>query len=451
MFRLVRVLSFLALFLAAGSAPAAERGFTFKSYMLENGLQVVVFPNNRAPIVNQTLWYRVGSADEPKGVSGIAHFLEHLMFKGTPSVPPGEFSKIVARNGGRDNAFTSADYTGYFQTIAADRLDMIMRMEADRMVNLILSDEQVLPERDVILEERRSRTDNNPAALLSEVTAEALYGPEGYGIPIIGYEREMKKLSREDAIAFYRQHYAPNNAILVIAGDVDPEQVRAMAERHFGGFKPATLAPRTRPFRTTVAGPAYVERRDERVKQAQWSRDFLAPSYRAGETRHAVPLQVLSYVLGGNQNSRLYRELVVRQKIASQAGSWYSPAALGQTTFSMSVTPADGVAMKAVEAAIEAEIAKVLKDGVTAEELARAKLQLLAANTYARDSLTSGARLYGGQLAIGRTVEEIGAWPAQVEAVTLAQVSEAARHVFRVDNHVTSALLPAEPATGEKK
>lgn len=451
MSRLVRVLSFLALLIVAGSASAAERGFTFKSYMLENGLQVVVFPNKRAPIVNQTLWYRVGSADEPKGVSGIAHFLEHLMFKGTPSVPPGEFSKIVARNGGRDNAFTSADYTGYFQTIAADRLDMIMRMEADRMVNLILSDEQVLPERDVILEERRSRTDNSPAALLSEVTAEALYGPEGYGIPIIGYEREMKTLSREDAIAFYRKHYAPNNAILVIAGDVDPEQVRAMAERHFGGFKPATLAPRTRPFRTAIAGPATVERRDERVKQAQWSRDFLAPSYRAGETKHAVPLQVLSYVLGGNQNSRLYRALVVQQKIASQAGSWYSAAALGQTTFSLSATPADGVAIKAVEAAIEAEIAKVLKDGVTAEELARAKLQLLAANIYARDSLTSGARLYGGQLAIGRTVEEIGAWPDQVEAVSVAQVNEAARHVFRADNHVTSTLLPAEPAAGEKK
>ncbi len=450
MFRPLRVLSVLLILVLALPAAAAERGFTFKSYMLENGLQVVVFPNSRAPIVNQTLWYRVGSADEPKGVSGIAHFLEHLMFKGTPTVPPGEFSKIVARNGGRDNAFTSYDYTGYFQTIAADRLDMVMRMEADRMVNLILSDEQVLPERDVILEERRSRTDNNPSALLSETVIEALYGTEGYGIPIIGYEREMRKLSREDAIAFYRQHYAPNNAVLVVAGDVDPEAVRAMAERHFGGLKAATLEPRTRPFRERIAGPAYVERRDARVDQPQWSRDFLAPSYKAGETKHAVPLQVLSYVLGGNPNSRLYLELVVNRKIASNAGSWYSPAALGQTSFSVSVTPGPGVALETVAQAIEREIEKVLADGVSEEELGRAKLQLLAANTYARDSLTSGARLYGGQLAIGRTVEEIGAWPAQVEAVTVAQVNEAARHLFRADNHVTAALLPADPA-GEKK
>jgi zinc protease len=449
--RLVRsLLIVLGLVGATGSAFAAERGFEFKSYILDNGLQVVVFPNSRAPIVNQTLWYRVGSADEPKGVSGIAHFLEHLMFKGTPTIPPGEFSKIVARNGGRDNAFTSADYTGYFQTIAADRLDMVMRMEADRMQNLVLSEDQVLPERDVILEERRSRTDNSPAALLSEVTLEAVYGPEGYGIPIIGYEREMKQLSREDAIAFYKKHYAPNNAILVVAGDVEPEQVRAMAERHFGAYKPAQLEPRTRPFRTSVHGPAYVERRDARVQQAQWSRDFLAPSYKAGETQHAVPLQVLSYVLGGNQNSRLYLELVVKQKIATQAGSWYSPAALGQTTFGLSVTPAAGVTLKTVEEAIEREIARVLEQGVTAEELARAKLQLLATNVYAQDSLTSGARLYGGQLAIGRTLEEIGAWPEQVEAVTAEQVRQSARHVFRTDNHVTSALLPVDKA-GEKK
>lgn len=447
--RLVRILCLLLLVVGGAAANAAERGFEYKSYTLANGLQVVVFPNHRAPIVNQTLWYRVGSADEPKGVSGIAHFLEHLMFKGTPTVPPGEFSKIVARNGGRDNAFTSSDYTGYFQTVPAGALDMVMRMEADRMTNLILSDKEVLPERDVILEERRSRTDNSPAALLSEATSEALFGPEGYGIPIIGYEREMRTLSRENAIEFYKKHYAPNNAILVVAGDVEPEQVRALAERHFGALKPASLEPRTRPFRSQIHGPAVVERRDARVQQIQWSRDYLAPSYKAGETRHAIPLQVLSYVLGGNQNSRLYRELVVQQKIASQAGSWYSPAALGQTTFSVAATPAASATLDTIKQAIDREIARIAQQGVTAEELERAKLQLLAANTYARDSLTSAARLYGGQLAIGRTLEEINAWPAQIEAVTAEQVRQAAAHVFRADNHVTSILLPA--AAGEKK
>jgi zinc protease len=444
--RLVTVFSFLLVLIGAGAATAAERGFVFKTYTLENGLQVVVFPNRRAPIVNQTLWYRVGAADEPKGVSGIAHFLEHLMFKGTPTVPSGEFSKIVARNGGRDNAFTSADYTGYVQTIPASQLDRVMRMEADRMANLVLTDQEVLPERDVILEERRSRVENSPGSLLAEQTIEALYGAEGYGIPIIGYEREMKQLSREDAIAFYKKHYAPNNAILVVAGDVDPDQVHAMAQRHFGSYQPAKLEPRTRPFRTSVHGPAVVERRDARVQQAQWSRDFLAPSYRAGETQHAVPLQVLTYVLGGNRNSRLYAEVVMKQKLATDAGSSYSPAALGQTSFGVYATPASGATVKTVEEAVEREIERLLKDGVTADELARAKLQLLAANVYALDSLTSGARLYGGQLAIGRTVEEIGAWPKLVEAVTAEQVLQAARHVFRADNHVTSLLLPADKA-----
>lgn len=436
------------LFASLGPAAAAERGFRFESFMLDNGLQVVVFPNRRAPIVNQTVWYRVGSADEPGGVSGIAHFLEHLMFKGTPTVPPGEFSKIVARNGGRDNAFTSYDYTGYYQTIAADRLDMVMRMEADRMANLVLSDEQVLPERDVILEERRSRVDNNPGAVLSEKVSAALFGPEGYGIPIIGYEREMRKLSRTDAIDFYRQHYAPNNAILVVAGDVDPQAVREMAERHFGGLKPAKLEQRTRPFRDAIAGPAYVEHRDGRVQQPQWSRDWLAPSYSAGETQHAVPLQVLAYLLGGNQTSRLYRKLVVETGMASNASSGYSASALGQGSFDVSVTPAPGVALKDVEAAVEAEIDRILKDGVEPAEIDRAKLLLLASNVYARDSLSSGARLYGSQLAIGRSLEDIGSWPERVEAVTVEQVNAAARHLFRKDNHVTSALLPA---TGESK
>jgi len=448
--RLVRYVLLVLLLIGGAEASAAQRGFVFKSYVLDNGLQVVVFPSHRAPIVNQTLWYRVGSVDEPKGVSGIAHFLEHLMFKGTPTIPPGEFSKIVARLGGRDNAFTSYDYTGYYQTVPSDKLDTVMRMEADRMTNLILSDELVLPERDVILEERRGRIDNSPGSLLSERTMEALYGPQAYGIPVIGYEREMQKLSREDAIAFYRQHYAPNNAILVVAGDVEPDAVRDMAQRYFGALKPVERQPRARPFRETVYGPDYVERRDARVQQAQWTRDFLAPSYRAGESQFVAPLQVLAYVLGGHQNSRLYQELAVKGDVATEASAWYSPMALGQTTFSLSVTPASGVGMDKVAAAVEREIARVREQGVSAEELARAKLQLLAAYVYAQDSLTSGARLYGSQLAIGRTLEQIGSWPDQIEAVTAEQVRAAARHVFRADNYVTSALLPADKA-GEKK
>ncbi len=202
--------------------------------MLANGMQVVVIPDRRAPVITQMVWYKVGAADEPQGKSGIAHFLEHLMFKGTEKIAPGEFSKLIARNGGEDNAFTTHDATAYFQRVAADRLALVMGMEADRMVNLRLSEEDVTTERKVILEERRSRVDNDPSSILSEEMGAALYLAHHYGIPVIGWEHEMKSLSREDAIAFYKQFYAPNNAILVVAGDVEPQAVIKLAQDTFG-------------------------------------------------------------------------------------------------------------------------------------------------------------------------------------------------------------------------
>jgi zinc protease len=445
--RIVPAVAALALLLAVPAA-AADRGFHAETFILKNGLQVVVFPNHRAPIINHMIWYKVGSADEEKGKSGAAHFLEHLMFKGTPSIAPQEFSKIIARNGGRDNAFTSYDYTAYWQTIASDRLEMLIRMEADRMHNLVLTDALVDPERDVVLEERRMRTDNNPSAKLNEVTLAALFGPRGYGIPVIGYEDEIHKLTRQDEIAFYKAHYAPNNAILLVAGDVDPAKVRELAEKYFGPIEPVEVPPRTRPYSDKIAGPARVERRDPEVQQPQWSRDYLAPSYRAGDTKLAVPLQILAQVLGGNQTSRLYQTLVEQQKLAVDADADYSPTSLGQTTFGVSLTPASGVAMPVLEAAVDKEIARLLDKGITPQELAQAQARLIAANIYSRDTLGTGPRVYGAQLAIGRSIADIDRWPDEVQSVTVEQVNQAAHAVLKTDRAVTSLLLPAKAVGG---
>ena len=229
-------------------------------FTLDNGMDVVVIEDHRAPVVTHMVWYRVGSADEPHGTSGIAHFLEHLMFKGTDEIPDGAFSKIIAENGGQDNAFTSYDYTGYFQRIAVDRLDLVMKMEADRMVDVVITEDHVRTERDVILEERSTRTDNSPDGLFSEQMRAALFMNHRYGVPIIGWRREMEQLSLDDALTFYERYYAPDNAILVVAGDVTPEQVRELAEKHYGPLEPSGNPPDPRPQEPPQLAPRRIDR-----------------------------------------------------------------------------------------------------------------------------------------------------------------------------------------------
>jgi zinc protease len=433
-----------ALWLAAH--PVRAGVYNPETFMLANGLQVVVVVNHRAPIVTHMVWYKVGAADEQPGKSGIAHFLEHLMFKGTKLLSPGEFSKEVARNGGRENAFTSSDYTGYFQDVAADRLELVMRMEADRMANLVITDAEVEPEREVILEERRSRTDNSPAAQLREHVNAALFLAHPYRIPVIGWEHEMRGLTTQDALAFYAKHYAPNNAILVVAGDVTADGVKALAEKYYGPIPTKAIAPRVRVEEPPHLAPRRVSLESPRVGRAAWSRTYIAPSYRRGETRHAYALQVLAQILDGGATSRLYRALVVEAKIANSVSAYYDAGAYDYGTFGFSATPKPGGELAAVEAAIDAEIAKLLADGVTEDEVARAQRQLKAASVFARDSVRGAARALGGALATGRTVEDVESWPERVGAVTKAEVDAAARHVLRLTHSVTSLLLP-KPTT----
>jgi len=436
--------SLAAVFLFAGIAaqPADAQIFNPTTFTLDNGLQIVVIENHRAPVVTHMVWYNVGAADEPPGKSGVAHFLEHLMFKGTKKRAPGEFSKIIARNGGRENAFTSQDYTGYFQTIAADRLALMMELEADRMTGLVLTDEIIQPERQVVIEERRSRTESSPRALLSEQVTAATFSNHPYRLPIIGWEHEISALTREEIIDFYETWYAPNNAVLVVSGDVTPEQVRALAETHYGPIPAKQLPPRVRPTEPPQHAPREVVLRDARVEQPSWSRRWLAPSYVAGAKQHAYALEVLAQVIGGGSSSRLYSSLVIDQELAVSAGAWYSPDHLDRTTFGMGFSPRPGVDVDELASALQEQVERFLKDGATEEEVARAKQRLVDSAVFARDSLSGPARIFGSALTTGQTVEDVEQWPARISAVTVEQVNAAARAVLRPETSTTGILLP---------
>jgi len=425
----------------AGST-ATAKVFDPQTFMLKNGMQVVVILNPRAAVITHMVWYKVGAADEPPGQSGIAHYLEHLMFKGTKKLKSGEFSKIVARNGGRENAFTGQDYTGYFQVFASDRLETMMRHEADRMTGLVLSKSIIKPERGVVLEERRSRTDSRPSSILWEQARAALFQNHPYRVPIIGWAHEIKSVTRDQIIAFYKVHYQPNNAILVVAGDITAERLKPLAEKYYGSIPARPVPKRVRPMEPPQKAARRVIRFDRRVRQPSFGRIYLAPSYSTGASEHAYALQVLSQVMSGGATSRLNRALVVEQKVADSAGAGYDALVVDHATFYLYASPRAGVTVEKVEAAMDAEVRKLLAKGITAEELARAKQRLGDAAIYARDSVSTGARILGRALAVGRSIADIETWPERIGAVTVEQVNAAARHVFKRNSSVTAILKP---------
>ena len=428
------------LFLMAAPAPAAV--FNPETFTLKNGMQVVVVTNPRVPAVTHMMWSRVGSADEGPGESGIAHFLEHLMFKGTKTRGPGEFSAIVARNGGQENAFTSYDYTAYYQTIAVDRLEAMMEMEADRMTNLVITPKEVEPERQVVMEERRSRIDNNPGSILSEHVNASLFLNHPYRNPIIGWEHDIQALDITRILAFYKRFYRPSNAILVVAGDITAAKLKPLAEKYYGVIPAGKQVTRTRAKEPPQKSARRVTHSDKRVRQPSLRRTYLAPGAMWGETQHAYPLEVLANIIGGGASSRLYRKLVVEDKLAISAGAYYSGDDRGPGRFVFYASPRGEVSMAALEKAVETEIAELIKDGITADELSRAKDRMQAEAIYARDSLSGGARTLGSALAVGITVDEVEAWPERIGAVTSEQILAAARATFDTRRSVTSQLLP---------
>ena len=447
MVRILGCLVIIALTAIVGSRGAIASIYGAETFTLDNGMQVVVIPNHRSPIVSHMVWYRVGSADEPPGKSGIAHFLEHLMFKGTPRFPEGAMTDIVARNGGQQNAFTSTDYTGYFQNIAVDRLPLVMDMEADRMRNLVLSEDDVAPEREVIIEERLMRIENVPAALLSERVSAALWGTNHYGISIIGHMEEMEQLSREDALDFYEDFYAPHNAILVVAGDITTDDLRPLAEKYYGTI-PASedwdgeYKLRNRSEFLAPVAHTEVVMHHERVAQPQWSRRYIAPSYKIGSREDVLALDLFSEIVGGGATSKLYRRLVVDEKVAVSFGMGYQGAAVSYGTFYISMTPAPGVSVEDAEAAYDTALADILAGGITEDDVKRAKDRFAARLAYARDTPMTAARVLGASLSVGLTVDDIENYPEELAGVTLDQVLGAARRLFSERSSATGILLP---------
>jgi zinc protease len=410
---------------------------------LSNGLEIVVIPDRRAPVATHMVWYRVGAADEPRGKSGIAHFLEHLMFKGTEKIAPGEFSKIIARNGGQDNAFTTQDATAYFQRVAKERLPLVMEMEADRMANLRLLPDDVTNERQVILEERRSRVDNDPSSILSEQMQAALFLAHPYGIPVIGWQHEMEQLSREDALAFYKTYYSPNNAILIVAGDVEADEVIKLAEATYGRVPSMGSPPkRHRGLEPAAIAARRVILRDARAAKATLSRNYLAPSYTTAKPREAESMELLAAILGSSGTGRIYKKLVVEERKASSAGAWYSGTALDYGRFGVYAIPAGETPLEGLETSLDAVLADVRDNGVTSAELERVRNGAIADIVYDADNQTNLARTYGWALITGRTIDDVKSREAALSAVTLDDIKNAASTHLDIRRSVTGMLLP---------
>lgn len=434
------VFGLLLLALCLCLPPKAARAGTFnaETFTLDNGLQVVVIPNHRAPVVSHMIWYKFGAADEKQGESGIAHFLEHLMFKGTPKVPQGQFSLAVKKMGGTENAFTTQDYTAFYQNVPRADLPKVMEMEADRMKNLAVTQEQTASERQVVIEERRQRVDSNPQARFREQMMAALFVNHPYANPVIGWLHEIKALTLEQAMSYYHTWYAPNNAILVVAGDITADELKPLAKKYYGVIQAQPLPDRARPRPAPIVADVQIIMEDKRVGQPIVMKGYRVP-------RGSDGIDMLADILGGSSTARLYKDLVVDRKLATMAGADYDPVSLNDTVFTIYATPAPGISLAALQAAIDLDIQTILDKGVTPEELASAKARALANFTYYRDSLQGPALLFGRALCSGFSADYIENRSDRLQKLTVDDISAAAKTVFAgADKPVTGVLLPPQ-------
>lgn len=418
-------------------ASEREKVFGAETFTLDNGMNVIVIPNDRAPVLTHMVWYKVGAADEVAGKSGIAHYLEHLMFKGSKQVggrdlAPGEFSEIIRSMGGNDNAFTSQDYTAYFQSVPSQHLETVMRMEAGRMTGFIVPREEYKSERQVIIEERRQRTDNDPRGQFGEQMAAAAFVNHPYGIPVIGWKHEAEALTYEDAKAFYDLWYAPNNATLVVSGDVTPAQVFELAIEIYGKVPKKAVPERTRTQTPQLNSHTLVTLNHPSIRQAVVQTLFRVPSARMNK-KDARALEVLEEIMAGGPSSRLYQSLVTKQKIASSAGLSYRASAWNDGSVYIYATPVAGQTLRGIHQALMEELRKLVEDGVSDKELARAKTTMQDKAIYARDSLTGPAMVMGLALSTGETVEDIEYWPYAIGEVTAEDVQRVAEKYLNPD------------------
>jgi len=416
---------------------------------LPNGLKVVVKEDHRAPVVVQQIWYKVGSIDENTGTTGVSHALEHMMFNGTKTVPAGGFSKRIAAAGGRENAFTSTDYTAYFQQLYKSKLPLAMKLEADRMHNLNPTGKEFGKEIKVVMEERRMRTDDDPQARLYEVMMATSYEELPYHNPVIGWMSDLQKLTVNDVSAWYKEWYAPNNATLVIAGDVNPTEVFALAKRYYGSIPRHALPQRHNFFEPQQVGIKRV------IVKAPAELPRLVMAYHTPVLRDPAhdwkpyALEVLAGVLDGSESARLNRHLVREQQVAISADADYNDASRGPTLFTLDATPSTGKTVQDVEAALRGQIALLQKDGVSGDELKRVKAQITAAEVYKRDSVFYQAMQIGQLESIGLGYQAIPVMLEKLQAVTAEQVQQVARE-FLQDDNLTVAVLDPQPLSGKK-
>lgn len=440
---------FLALALSVLPYTVLAAKPTIESFKLANGLEVIVIPNHRVPAVTHMLWIKVGAADDPLGKSGLAHFHEHMMYQGTPGYGAGEYAERITAAGGEQNAFTGNDATAYYITIAKEKLPLAMELEANRMGPLSPSDANTKKEKEVIIEERRARIENNPSALFFEQLNAALWRNHPYHQPVIGWMHEMEGLNRNDVLAFHQRWYYPNNAILILGGDITAAEARPLVERYYGGLSAGSVPKR----RWNSEPPHNAERRllmtHANVKQPVWARSYAADSLGSGKTERALPLLVLSQLLGGGKTSALHRSIVVEKRLASDVDVGYDAFRIGPSELEIQIKPEPGVDMAAVEKAVDEELARAIKDGFSEKDLARAKTLLKAQAIYARDGLESMARVMGWIRMTGLDKEYFTRWPEMIEAVTPAQITEAAKATIDARQSVTGVLLPEETKKGK--
>ncbi|MBI1300836.1 MAG: insulinase family protein [Alphaproteobacteria bacterium] len=438
-------------------AHANAKVFNAKTTTLDNGMQVIVVENHRAPVVTHMVWYRAGAADEPYGKSGIAHFLEHLLFKGqnhplSGKLEPGEFSRIVRRLGGEDNAFTSQDYTAYYQSITTEHLETVMKMEAGRMRGIVIPETDFESEKKVIQEERRQRTDNSPIALLYEEIRKSQYPNHAYGIPVIGWMHEILDLKLSDAMAFYDKFYAPNNAILIVSGGIKAEAVFELAQKTYGTLKPSDNTARPRTAIPRLNAKTQIIYPHESTSQVSVVKTFLAPSFTQNK-RESLALEILTEIVGNGSTSRLYKELVINQKVFTDISMSYNSSALndGSITISATAKSADSSpqALAVLEKMIDENLHKVVQNGIAEEELADAVKRLQAEAIYARDSLSGPAMIIGYSIMTGATLDDIENWPENLETVTVDDLKNVATLYLNPNQYtknppVIGFLIPKE-------
>ncbi len=432
------------------SWPASAQVFNPESFTLKNGMQVVVLPNHRAPVITHMLWLKTGSVEDPKGKSGIAHFQEHLMFKGTKTRKDGEYSKIISRMGGEENAFTSYDFTAYYATFGKENLEQVMALEADRLGNWRISQKQVDSEKLVILKERQQNVDNEPSPRFWEEMNAELFRGHAYARPVIGWKNEIENLSKADIEHFHEKYYAPNNIIAVISGDVTAAEIKPLAEKYYASLKPFPSVDPMMGELEKVEIERRLERTSPQVKETVWSMHFLTLPARSETIAQSDALSVLAKIMGDSRIGHLYRRLVRQEKLATNASISFDPVSRGWTRFSIVVTPSPTADLAKIEAIVREEIAKITAKPLPDSDIKNAVQAMDIETVYARDSVMGPAMIVGEALTSGLDLETIESWPIRIRAVNAAAVQDAANRLFDTQKPLIAVLKP-ETITTENK